>query len=498
MPCDPGVVGRRARRGDGPARHRAVAAVGLVARRAPRRRRDRVALAREVNEAGRRAVVDHPGRFGLLASLPLPDVDAAIAEIAYCCDHLDVDGFVLLTNVDGTYVGDASFEPVFRELDRRRRTRAPAPDVAGVLGAHVVRPAATDARVLLRHHARRGRPRAERHDRAQPRPRAHRPARRRDAAARRRPRRARSRALLAPDVDVLRDLGRLHFDLAGFAVPRQLDALLTLTTLDHLHYGSDFPFTPEPVVAAAAERIDGVDALADALRSNTEQLFPHAHRKDDTMNHEIELGLPRASRCPNPASSTPVFADVVGLVPGEPTQPAPTRGATTPSAHRVIVQPGRANDARCVGFEAVDDAAFDATVARLRRRRASTSPTVTRDASAQGRSDSCAPTAPWGVDVEIVLALGGRADAVRVAAGARRLPHRGRRLRPRRVRHDRVRRVARVPRRRASGFGQSDWLEMEIAAGHRARGALLPLQRAAPHARARRARRSSCRSGCTT
>jgi predicted TIM-barrel fold metal-dependent hydrolase len=80
--------------------------------------------------------------------------------------------------------------------------------------------------------------------------------------------------LLAPDVDVLRDLGRLHFDLAGFAVPRQLDALLTLTALDHLHYGSDFPFTPEAVVAAAAERIEGVDSLVDSLRSNTALLFP--------------------------------------------------------------------------------------------------------------------------------------------------------------------------------------------------------------------------------
>ena len=47
-------------------------------------------LAREMNEIGRRAVVDHPGRFGLFASLPLPDVDAAMAEIAYCCDRLRV------------------------------------------------------------------------------------------------------------------------------------------------------------------------------------------------------------------------------------------------------------------------------------------------------------------------------------------------------------------------------------------------------------------------
>ena len=70
---------------------------------------------------------------------------------------------------------------------------------------------------------------------------------------------------------MLRDLGRLHYDLAGHAVPRQLDALLTLTTPDHLHYGSDCPFTPEPVAAAAAERIDGVDL---PLRTNTERLFP--------------------------------------------------------------------------------------------------------------------------------------------------------------------------------------------------------------------------------
>lgn len=231
-----------------------------------------VDLAREVNEAGRRAVVDHPGRFGLLASLPLPDVDAAIAEIAYCCDQLNVDGFVLLTNINGAYVSDASFEPVFRELNRRSArvllhptspacwehtsferprpmlefffdtTRAVVDLVlSGTIALH------PDLELIIPHAG------------------ATLPlvADRVSAFA----------GVLAPDVDVLRDLGRLHFDLAGFAVPRQLDALLTLTTLDHLHYGSDFPFTPEPVVAAGAQRIDGVDSLVDVLRSNTERLF---------------------------------------------------------------------------------------------------------------------------------------------------------------------------------------------------------------------------------
>jgi 6-methylsalicylate decarboxylase len=81
-----------------------------------------------------------------------------------------------------------------------------------------------------------------------------------------------------PSVDVLRDLGRLHFDLAGFPIPRQLDALLTLTTIEHLHYGSDYPFTPEFVAAMAGERLDDAGDprgfLIDSLRMNTERLFP--------------------------------------------------------------------------------------------------------------------------------------------------------------------------------------------------------------------------------
>ena len=81
-----------------------------------------------------------------------------------------------------------------------------------------------------------------------------------------------------PSVDVLRDLANLHFDLAGMPIPRQLNALLALTTLDHLHYGSDFPFTPDFVVAMAGERLDAAGdppgSLTEALRANTERLFP--------------------------------------------------------------------------------------------------------------------------------------------------------------------------------------------------------------------------------
>ena len=41
-------------------------------------------VTRECNEYGARMMVDHPGRFGLFASLPLPDIDASLEEIALC------------------------------------------------------------------------------------------------------------------------------------------------------------------------------------------------------------------------------------------------------------------------------------------------------------------------------------------------------------------------------------------------------------------------------
>ena len=44
-------------------------------------------LARACNEYGARLVSDHPTRFGLFAAIPLPDVDASLAEIAYAVRH---------------------------------------------------------------------------------------------------------------------------------------------------------------------------------------------------------------------------------------------------------------------------------------------------------------------------------------------------------------------------------------------------------------------------
>jgi len=77
------------------------------------------ALARRCNEFSARLIQAHPKRFGGFAALPLPDVDGALDELTYALDVLGLDGVVLFSNSNRVYLGDASFEPVFAELERR-------------------------------------------------------------------------------------------------------------------------------------------------------------------------------------------------------------------------------------------------------------------------------------------------------------------------------------------------------------------------------------------
>jgi 6-methylsalicylate decarboxylase len=77
-------------------------------------------VARSSNEVAAAAIRSHPDRFGGFACLPLPDVDAALAEIDYALGALRLDGVVLLTNHDGVYLGDSRLDPVFDELNRRK------------------------------------------------------------------------------------------------------------------------------------------------------------------------------------------------------------------------------------------------------------------------------------------------------------------------------------------------------------------------------------------
>jgi predicted TIM-barrel fold metal-dependent hydrolase len=79
-----------------------------------------VRFARECNDYAARLTSDYPGRFGLFANLPMPNIDATLSEIAYAFDTLKADGIAFYTSYGNKWLGDPAFNPVFEELNRRR------------------------------------------------------------------------------------------------------------------------------------------------------------------------------------------------------------------------------------------------------------------------------------------------------------------------------------------------------------------------------------------
>ncbi|WP_375399734.1 amidohydrolase family protein [uncultured Amnibacterium sp.] len=226
-------------------------------------------LARRINEFGAALVTEQPDRFAMLATLPLPDVDGAVAELEYALDVLHLDGVAIETNARGLYPGDDAMRPVFEALEARSALlflHPTSPPNHGSVSFGRPRPilefplettrAVIDlvlagtlrrsprVRVLVPHG---GGALAVLADRV---------------------------ATLAPaqmdlgDVDVIAELGALYYDVAGMPVPRQLPALLQLASKDRLLYGSDWPFTPIPIIEAMAAAIGSTDLLTDADREH--------------------------------------------------------------------------------------------------------------------------------------------------------------------------------------------------------------------------------------
>jgi predicted TIM-barrel fold metal-dependent hydrolase len=240
-----------------------------------------ITLARTVNEAGARIVADHPDRFGLFASLPLPDVAAAIEEAIYALDTLHADGIGLLTNHRGLYLGNTQLRPLYNELNARSAVVFIHPTSAPVAPPVTPRPAPafeflfeTTRTVIdlvragiledypkLRFivpHAGAALPVV---------------ASRIDLFT------AAMSSAEAPAAPSVREaLTRLHYDLAGVPVDEQLAALATVAESSHLHFGSDYPFTPEAgclFLAAQLEKSQHLDRAALAcLAKNSRTLFP--------------------------------------------------------------------------------------------------------------------------------------------------------------------------------------------------------------------------------
>jgi predicted TIM-barrel fold metal-dependent hydrolase len=73
-----------------------------------------------VNEAQATFVSAAPDRLGFFATLPLPDIDGALAQMAHALDALHADGVIFLSHQNGVHIGDPRFAPLYAEMDRRR------------------------------------------------------------------------------------------------------------------------------------------------------------------------------------------------------------------------------------------------------------------------------------------------------------------------------------------------------------------------------------------
>ncbi len=241
---------------------------------------------RRVNEVSAKVKQDYPGRFRFCAALPLPDVDAAIREAIYVLDTLGADGVKLATNSRGQYLGDEALDPLMEVLNERnavviihphRPTPYPERIIATTPLAMYEYPAETtravvnmlSRNVLVRYpnlkiivpHCGSFLPLAL------PRMKSILPA-------------MVAQGYMQP-IDWEGNLSRLYFDLAGSPTVEVLRSLLTITTPDHILYGSDYPYLPDAVLKANLQRLKQTLAsdkeLApyseDILWKNAERLF---------------------------------------------------------------------------------------------------------------------------------------------------------------------------------------------------------------------------------
>jgi 6-methylsalicylate decarboxylase len=242
-------------------------------------------MARRVNEYTADLVAKRPDRFGNFATLPLPDVDGALSELEYALETLRADGVILLGNYAELYLGDATFEPLWAELDRRQSVifihpGLPLPPVDGVAGPLVDYPFDTTrtavqlvlngivdryqaARIILAH-AGGFVPYA-----------AHRFAELAHVF----------RSDAAEPADILASFQRFYFDTALSSSPAALPSLEAFAERGHILFGTDFPFAPTDVVAAFTRKLDAYEMAPEERtaidHSNALALFERLRRTPD-------------------------------------------------------------------------------------------------------------------------------------------------------------------------------------------------------------------------
>lgn len=239
---------------------------------------------RKINEIAAQVKAAYPGRFLFCAALPLPDVNAAIREAIYAIDTLGADGIKLATNSRGQYLGDEELDPLMEVLNERQAVIIIHPHRPTPYPENIIRttplamyeyPAETTRAVtnmvarniLVRYpHLKVIIPHCGSFlPLALPRMQSILPA-------------MVQQGYMQP-IDWKGNLSRLYYDLAGNPTAEVIHALLTITTPNHILYGSDYPYLPDKVLQGNLEKLKATLAKDASLAPFTDKfLWENASR----------------------------------------------------------------------------------------------------------------------------------------------------------------------------------------------------------------------------
>ena len=258
-------------------------------------------VVRATNEAAAKLKREHPNRFRFCAALPLPDVNAAIEEVRYALDVLGADGIKLATNIGGQYLGAPELDTLFSVLNEHK----------AVIILHPHRPEPVNRQVMLQT------PLAMQEYLSET-TRAVTNMISRNVLARYNNIKVvvphcgaylplaipRMKSLtpvmqankMVGEIDWEANLRTLYYDLAGAHSPEVIRMMLTITTPDHLLYGSDYPYVAPQVLTQSLQCMqqyltidpDFAPYKEMILHKNAEWLLgqssdkPTANKHDDT------------------------------------------------------------------------------------------------------------------------------------------------------------------------------------------------------------------------
>ena len=217
-------------------------------------------VVRQTNEDAARIKKEHPDRFLFCAALPLPDVNAAIREAIYSLDTLKADGIKLATNVDGQYLGAPELDTLFSVLNERKAVVILHPHRPEPVNKQVMQQTPLAMQEYLSETTRAVSNMISRNLLARynnikvvvphcgaylplaiPRMKSLTPVMQANK--------------MVGEIDYEANLRALYYDLAGAHSPEVIRMLLTITTPDHLLYGSDYPYVAPQVLKQSLARM---------------------------------------------------------------------------------------------------------------------------------------------------------------------------------------------------------------------------------------------------